>query len=391
VIADLPAVQHRERCLRCRRPRRACYCRHLRPVESAVRTCILQHPREGKTAIGTARMAHLSLPNSELHQGITFGDHPRVRALAAEEGTALLFPGEGAQDPAALQGRPPRAVIVVDGTWSQARKVLRLNPFLEALPRLAFTPERPSNYRIRAEPSAECVSTIEAVVHLLGALEGAPGRFRPILDAFDRMVDLQLDEQARRSGPPRRLERKPNRRPRVDLTVAALRARPDDLVALYAEANAWATGSEVEGEAELLQLCAVRPATGERFEAVVAPRRPLGPSVPLHLELPEARLRAGEPVAEALARFAAFLRPGDLYCGWGPYAVGLLRAEGAPEREFCDLRLACARVLRRRPGGVEQAVRLLGRPDLPPPTGPGRAGRRLASLLGVLERLVATA
>jgi hypothetical protein len=110
--------------------------------------------------------------------------------------------------------------------------------------------------------------------------------------------------------------------------------------------------------------------------------------VPTHLELAADRLLAGEPVAEALARFAAFVRPGDLYCGWGPYAVGLLRADGAPARDFADLRLACARTLGRRPGGVEQAVRLLGRAELPAPVGEGRAGRRLAALLEVLRRLV---
>src|SRR5690242_398081 len=121
------------RCLRCRRSRRACWCPHLRPVESATRACILQHPRERNTAIGTARMAHLSLPNSELHLGVSFEDHPRVRALCAEEGTALLFPGDGATDPATLRGRAPRTVVVVDGTWSQARKLLKQNPFLKAL------------------------------------------------------------------------------------------------------------------------------------------------------------------------------------------------------------------------------------------------------------------
>jgi DTW domain-containing protein YfiP len=357
-------------------------------VESATRACILQHLRERKTAIGTARMAHLSLPNSELHLGISFQDHVRVRALAAAPGTALLFPGEGALDPALLRGRAPTTVIVVDGTWSQARKVIKQNPFLQALPRLAFTPERPSNYRIRAEPSVECVSTIEAVVHLLGALEGAPERFRPILEAFDRMVDLQIAERQRRVGPPRRLLHRRARRPRVDLAVATLRSRPADVVAIYAEANAWALGSEVEGEAELLQLVAARPFTGERFEALLAPRRPLGPSVAVHLELAAERLVGGEPAAQALARFEAFLRPGDLYCGWGPYALGLLAAAGGPAREFADLRLACARHLARRPGGVEQAVRLLGEAALPAPVGAGRAGRRLASLLEVHRRLV---
>lgn len=380
---------HRERCLRCRRPRRACWCPHLRPVESATRACILQHLRERKTAIGTARMAHLSLPNSELHLGVSFVDNQRVRALAAAPGTALLFPGEGAVDPAALRHAPPRTVIVVDGTWQQARKVLKENPFLLELPRIGFTPAQPSNYRIRAEPSAECVSTIEAVVHLLGALEGAPERYRPMLEAFDRMIDLQIEEQGRRSGPPRRIVRKGPRPPRVDMTVATLRARPADVVALYAESNGWPTGTGPGGEDELVQLVAVRVASGERFEAVVAPRRPLGPSVALHLELPEARLAGGEPVAAALARFQAFLRPGDLFCGWGPYAVSLLRAEGAPMRDFADLRLACARKLGRRPGGVEQAVRLLGQAELPPSVGEGRAGRRLGCLLEVHRRMTA--
>jgi DTW domain-containing protein YfiP len=360
----------------------------LRPVLSATRACILQHVRERKVAIGTARMAHLSLPNSELHLGVSFEENRRVRELAAAPGTALLFPGEGAIDPASLRGRVPATVIVVDGTWTQARKVVKQNPFLQALPRLAFTPDRPSNYRIRAEPSVECVSTIEALVHLLGALEGAPDRFRPILEAFDRMIDLQIEEQQRRSGPPRRLARPRARRPRVDLTLATLRSRPADVVALYAEANAWATGSDVEGEAELVQLVAARPLGGERFEALLAPRRPLGPGVAAHLELDAERLLAGEPAEAALARFREFLRPGDLFCGWGPYALGMLHAEGVAMREFADLRLACARTLKRRPGGVEQAVRLLGRAELPAPLGLGRAGRRLASLLEVHRRLM---
>ena len=51
-----------------------------RRAGSAVDTLLLlQHPREAKVAVGTARMAHLSLPNSELHTGVSFEAHPRVR------------------------------------------------------------------------------------------------------------------------------------------------------------------------------------------------------------------------------------------------------------------------------------------------------------------------
>ena len=375
-------------CERCRRPRSTCYCDRITQLQSVTRACFLQHPRESKVAIGTARMAHLSLPNSELHQGVDFSAHARVREVAASPGTALLFPGEGASSPADLAHAPPRTLIVIDGTWSQARKVIKRNPFLQALPRIAFTPRQPSNYRIRKEPAEHCVSTIEAVAHVLGELEGAPEKFQPLLQPFDRMVDLQLDFMAKRPGPPRRRV-KQAKRPRVDGTVIELRARPQDVVALYAEANAHAIDSPLAGEPELIQLVALRPASGEFFEAQLAPRRPLGPNTAAHLEVPAEVILAGEPVEQAIERFRAFLRPNDLFCGWGGYAVDLLRREAGPARPFSDLRLAAARRLKRRPGGVEQAVRLLGSPELPPSIGAGRAGRRLASLALLLRQLCA--
>ncbi|MFN7134575.1 MAG: DTW domain-containing protein, partial [Myxococcales bacterium] len=85
--AQLPAPDAlpagRQICARCRRPQSVCYCTHLSPLSSRTRVVFLQHPREGKVAIGTARMAHLALPNSELHQGVDFSAHPRLQALAA--------------------------------------------------------------------------------------------------------------------------------------------------------------------------------------------------------------------------------------------------------------------------------------------------------------------
>ena len=373
-------------CARCRRPERVCWCKQLARLESPTRTVFLQHPREGRVAIGTARMAHLSLPNSELHQGVTFADHARVRELAAAEGTALLFPGPGALTPESFVGRAPRTLLVVDGTWAQAKKVVKVNPFLHALPRLGFVPRRPSNYRIRAEPAEDCVSTIEAVVHVLGALEGDADRYLPLLAAFERMVDLQL-EHARLRTEPRRRPKAP--RPLADETTLLLRARAGDVVALSAEANAHGAGSQVQGAPELLQLVALRPSTGARFEALLAPRRPLAPRAPSHLELPAERLLSGEPVAPALERFAAFLREGDVFCGWGGYALDLLAHEGGPSRPFVDLRAAAQRRLRQRPSGVEAALRLLGHAE-PPALGEGRAWRRVTALAALADALART-
>jgi DTW domain-containing protein YfiP len=159
---------------------------------------ILQHPRERRVAIGTGRMTHLALPNSELHAGIVFEEHARVRALAAEG--ALLFPGGAARAPHELRDEHPRVLVVLDGTWSQARSLYRLNPFLHELPRIGFTPPTPSGYRIRREPRPDCWSTIEAVAHTLGELEANRARFAPLLGPFHDLVAMQLAHGATASN-----------------------------------------------------------------------------------------------------------------------------------------------------------------------------------------------
>lgn len=347
----------------------------------------LQHPRERKVAIGTARMAHLALPNSELHLGVTFDDHPRVRELLADPsaGLAVLYPAEGAVEAAALRQAPPRTLIVIDGTWTQARKVLARNPALLALPRIGLKPSKPGNYRIRKEPAEHCLSTVEAVVEVLGQLEGEPERFQPMLAAFDKMVDTQIACTEARAGPPRR--RRPKVRPRRPWTPPELAGAPERLVLVYGEANAPSMSAPERWPPELVHLVAVRPATGERFEAVVAPRRPLAEGTPKHLDLTAEELLAGESVASMLERWRAFSRPDDVLGVWGGFTLDLLRAEGEPARELLNLRLLAARRLNQRLGGMQAAAaRLAGGPH--EVWARGRAGRRLAALERVLEALM---
>src|SRR6185295_2296194 len=99
-IVDPRNVLVRATCDRCRRPQATCYCQDLHPVPTRTHVVFLQHPRERRVAIGTARLAHLALANSELHVGVDFQGVDRVRALAAERSgeVALLFPSEGATD-----------------------------------------------------------------------------------------------------------------------------------------------------------------------------------------------------------------------------------------------------------------------------------------------------
>ncbi|MFL5354973.1 tRNA-uridine aminocarboxypropyltransferase [Archangium sp.] len=373
----------RSLCLRCLRPQATCYCARVPQVDSRTRVVFLQHPRERRVAIGTARMAHLSLPNSELYVGVDFSGHARLEQLAARpERVAVLFPGEEAISLEEAREHPPETLIVVDGTWPLARKLVKTNPLLAGLPRIGFVPRRPSNYRIRAEPAEHCVSTIEAVVEVLGALEGNPAHFDTMLRAFEFMVDTQLDCQENRTDPPRRRIYKSAWQPPLELRAIA--GSFEHLVLLYAEANAHP--SEQNIPSELVHLVAMRPSTGERFEAILAPRQPMARSTSLHVELPEEVLLAGESLESGLARFRAFLRPEDKFAVWTTFALDLLRRDGFPVPEAVNVRLACARALKHKTGGVEQGAEQLGARVAEPWAG-GRAGRRIVALEAVVRAL----
>src|SRR6185437_3459769 len=176
------------------RPEVVCYCRHIQPLQTRTRVVLLQHPRERDVPISTAHMASLCLPDAELHVGVHWrGSAALSRALSdPARPAALLYPGPGAIDVVKSPPPSPVTLVVVDGTWSQTRKLVRENPEIAALPRYAFTPPAPSEYRIRKEPHETYVSTIEALVHVLGALEGEPERYRALLLPFRAMVEVQL-------------------------------------------------------------------------------------------------------------------------------------------------------------------------------------------------------
>jgi hypothetical protein len=204
-----------------------------------------------------------------------------------------------------------------------------------------------------------------------------------MLSPFEFMVDTQLDSQAERADPPRRRIYKAPWRPPLELR--SLAEHFSRLVLLYAEANAHPL--EVGLEPELVHLVALRPSTGERFESILAPRQPLARSTPLHTELPEESIRAGEDRDAALARFEAFLRPEELLGVWTTYALDLLWRDGVARRPSANVRLATARALRGKAGGVEQAIALLGA-EAPELWAQGRAGRRIQALEAVVRELV---
>ena len=193
-------------CYRCFWPQALCWCGSLHPMETTTRFVFLMHPKEYKEEkAGTGRLTHLCLPNSELHMGTGFDGDEAVQALIADPRNqcVLLYPGTGARNlsqgdlTAADLGGRRLVVFLLDATWSLARKMLRLSPSLQQLPRIMFTPTAPSRYIIKQQPQAGCLSTLEAVHELLLALEkqGLDRYSRPaqLLEIFDRLQRFQME------------------------------------------------------------------------------------------------------------------------------------------------------------------------------------------------------
>jgi DTW domain-containing protein YfiP len=346
---------------------------------------MLQHPRESDVPINTARIAELCLSNSTLHVGLDFASDQRLRAALSDPAAPpiLLYPSGEARDLARDPPTGPVTLVVIDGTWWQAAKLFKLNPFLRDLPRYGLSPAEESRYRIRREPAANCLSTIEALASALGILEGRPDGLPELLEPFDAMVETQLEFVARENRPRHRRSAAARERP---LVLPVLSERPETLVVGYGEANAWPYGSPGDHTPEIVHFAAVRPATGERFEAYVAPSGPLAPSFEAHSRLVAERIRAGESRSEFAARLSAFLRADDVLASWGFYASELLRGEGIAIPPRLDLREAAIRVLGKRVGQLDDYVAALG--AIPSaPWAAGRTGTRLAAMEALVERL----
>ena len=184
----------RAQCSRCLRPQTHCLCALIPQLDSRTRVLLLQHPSEVGHALNTARLADLGLLNAELRVGEVFED---LATLLNPPGyqARLLFPGEGAQliDTAEPSDESlPWLLVVPDGTWRKARKLLHLNPLLAQLPRATLPEGAVSRYRLRKAPGPGALSTLEAIVQALEILE-APTSFAPLLRPFEALIEGQIE------------------------------------------------------------------------------------------------------------------------------------------------------------------------------------------------------
>ncbi len=136
---------------------------------AAVPVVLLQHALECAKVSNTGRFVPLTLSNAELRV-VGAKDTPgRVEDLVAA-GTALLFPDDSAPP---LPVSSVRRLVVLDASWSQARRMVQRIPELRRLPRLSLAAS-PAERSLRDAPPGG-MSTVQALARALARLGDSAG------------------------------------------------------------------------------------------------------------------------------------------------------------------------------------------------------------------------
>lgn len=137
-------------------------------IATRTRFLLVQHVLEVPKRSNTGRVAAEALANLErhLHGAPGEGGQRWLEALAGE-GTWLLFPGGEEAVPAP----PPARLVVLDASWSQARRMVQRLAPLRALPRWSLPVPAPEPSLRRAPPGG--LSTLQAIARAVERLEGA--------------------------------------------------------------------------------------------------------------------------------------------------------------------------------------------------------------------------
>jgi DTW domain-containing protein YfiP len=211
VAEEIPVCPH------CQKPVPLCICDSIEPIKSRISLLILQHPQEQDRALGTARLTALHFENAVLKIGLSWPSLSKAlgRQVADPSRWAVLYLGsakvadlETDRDIVAINRKGEvednqrgilkdiEGIVLLDGTWSQAKALWWRNAWMLKCQRVILGPAQPSRYgKLRKEPRRDGLSTIEAAAMLLASLERRPEIAETLTASFDRMLAKYREAQ----------------------------------------------------------------------------------------------------------------------------------------------------------------------------------------------------
>ena len=301
-----------------------CFCPAIPRIDNRTDVLILQHVGERSHPFNTARIVQRALRRCCL-----IADHNQrlgTRDLPIDSNAGLLYPRANALSLTELPAAErPRQLVVIDGTWHQAKTIVRDVPQLGNLPCYRLTPSSAGQYRIRREPDALSLSTLEATVAALRALEPDTVGLDQLLRAFNTMVESQLV----RAGGHTVWRQKTARQSRPRNIPHALLQNPDRLIVAYGEATPGRPGHRTANPRPV-HWVAQRMGTAEQFSCRLRQQQPLSHAALEHMRLSTADFAAAVSLDEFGDRWNRFLHRNDVLVVYHQRTCQLLRHIQAP-------------------------------------------------------------
>ena len=204
-----PAADPNAECPRCRKPPALCVCEGITPIDNQVALLILQHPQEQDRELGTAQLTALHFKNAQFKIGLSWPSLSKILGRPADPRRwAILYLGSvraaavlpdrdivvvnrkgNAVDGQDAALREIEGIVLLDGTWSQAKALWWRNGWMLKCQRVVLGPKRRSRYgRLRREPRSDGLSTLEAAAMLLARLEDKPEIEATLIASFERLL-----------------------------------------------------------------------------------------------------------------------------------------------------------------------------------------------------------
>jgi DTW domain-containing protein len=204
-------------CPHCLKPMPLCICDSIAPIENRISPLILQHPQEQDRTLGTARLTALHFRNAVVRIGLSWPSLSKAlgRPVADPSRWAVLYLGSAKvadldtdRDIVAVDRkgeiednqrailRDIEGIVLLDGTWSQAKALWWRNAWMLKCQRVILGPAHPSRYgKLRREPRRDGLSTLEAAAMLIASLERRPDIAETLHSSFERMLAKYREAQ----------------------------------------------------------------------------------------------------------------------------------------------------------------------------------------------------
>ena len=188
------------RCPGCRLVPSHCICELHPQVPTRCGVCLLMADIEPLKPSNTGWLIADVVPDTFAFGWARTGVDPALLTLLADPQwqAYLVFPGEFVEParvterlialPGAAQGQAPKRplFILLDATWSEARKMFRKSPYLDALPVLSLQPDQLSRYQLRRSRRDDhfCTSEVAALCLEMAGESHAAHTLEAYLEVF---------------------------------------------------------------------------------------------------------------------------------------------------------------------------------------------------------------